>query len=229
MSREPEGRTMIEGARKLPTMHLSVCVPWHDNRWSGTVCSKPRMNTSCLALSQIRKEKNDEKEEGQAGRAWNIPDVTLPACVAANGAFMAPFQYCRYVEPPKKHRAYKHFRTTAFSHDAYTVSPMPLGWVKKGADGYPANAKRFGIGFKPELEKLPDKTTDPVWVQARENQLAMLDTFFGALTEGESLVLCYAKQTPLSDTPRRVIVGLGRVVRRPGPEVEYRYQGQTPG
>ena len=36
-------------------------------------------------------------------------------------------------------------------------------------------------------------------VQERGNQLAMLDTFFGALRPQESLCFFYAKQTPLSN------------------------------
>jgi len=28
---------MIKGARKLPTHHISIRVPWHDAGWDGTV------------------------------------------------------------------------------------------------------------------------------------------------------------------------------------------------
>jgi hypothetical protein len=35
---------MIQGARQLPTMHVSVRVPWHDSRWAGGVCANPRGN-----------------------------------------------------------------------------------------------------------------------------------------------------------------------------------------
>ncbi len=36
---------MIGGARKLPTHHVTIRVPWHDNGWDGTVCLAPAANT----------------------------------------------------------------------------------------------------------------------------------------------------------------------------------------
>jgi hypothetical protein len=80
---------MIKGARQLPTMHVSVRVPWHDGRWAGTVCTNPRGNTSCLILPRIAETKEDEFEAGIAGKAWNADGVGLPACAAERGAFMS--------------------------------------------------------------------------------------------------------------------------------------------
>lgn len=82
---------MIQGARQLPTMHVSVRVPWHDSRWAGKVCGNPRGNTSCLILPRIAETKEDEFETGIAGEAWNPDGVGLPACAAERGAFMSPF------------------------------------------------------------------------------------------------------------------------------------------
>ena len=55
----------------------------------------------------------------------------------------------------------------------------------------------------------------------------MLDTFFGAITPEESLVFFYAKRTPLTDDGRRVIVGMGRVLKL-DPPVEYIYEKGAP-
>ena len=60
------------------------------------------------------------------------------------------------------------------------------------------------------------------WVQVKKNQLVLLDTFFGAIEAGESLCFFYAKDTPLANDPRRVIVGVGRVTAVQ-PWVEYTY------
>jgi len=30
-----------EEMNNFPLRHLSVCVPWHDSGWAGTVCSAP--------------------------------------------------------------------------------------------------------------------------------------------------------------------------------------------
>ena len=64
------------------------------------------------------------------------------------------------------------------------------------------------------------KHGNPTWVQARENQLALLDAFFSAVQPQVSLCFFYAKATPLCEDPRRVIIGVGRV-SRVEPFVEY--------
>ncbi|MBW2664221.1 MAG: hypothetical protein JRD93_20155 [Deltaproteobacteria bacterium] len=35
------------------TMHITIRVAWHDNRWNGTVCSAPSHNSFCVALDRI--------------------------------------------------------------------------------------------------------------------------------------------------------------------------------
>ncbi len=61
----------------------------------------------------------------------------------------------------------------------------------------------------------------PGWLNARHNQLCLLDTFFSALERDRSLCFFYAKRTPLApEDGRRVIVGVG-LVTDVGPEVEY--------
>ena len=50
---------MIGGARRLPTQHLSIRTPWHDNGRSGTVCGNPGSNTTCRSLARIAEFKDD--------------------------------------------------------------------------------------------------------------------------------------------------------------------------
>ena len=77
-------------------------------------------------------------------------------------------------------------------------------------------AERLQLGWVPDRE--PDirdrggSAVKTAWVQERENQLALLDTCFGALQPEESLCFFYAKRTPMSEQSRRVIVGVGRVL-----------------
>ncbi len=52
----------------------------------------------------------------------------------------------------------------------------------------------------------------------------MLDSFFNAVEPQRSLCFFYAKRTPLSDDPRRVIVGVGRITNV-GSAIEYAYEG----
>ena len=98
-------------------------------------------------------------------------------------------------------------------------------------DGRIGLADRLRIGWEPERE--PDirnrwgKQAKTAWVQERENQVALLDTFFGALRPKESLCFFYAKRTPLSEQSRRVIVGVGSVLSV-GEATEYAFRGQDP-
>jgi hypothetical protein len=204
-------------------MHVSVRVPWHDSRWAGKVCANPRGNTSCLILPRIAETKDDDFEASVAGVNWDPEGAQLPACAAERGAFMAPFGYARKVRHPYSHDPrYRHFQESHFHHTAYSAAAVPFAWMMKNSDdGIPERAKAYKIDFQPELE--PDLEFDKLWVQERRNQLAMLDTFFGAITPEESLVFFYAKRTPLTDDGRRVIVGMGRVLKV-DPSVEYIYQ-----
>ena len=92
-------------------------------------------------------------------------------------------------------------------------------------------AERLKLGWVPDRE--PDirsqsgKEVETAWVQERENQLTLLDTFFGALRPEESLCFFYAKRTPLSEQSRRVIVGVGRVLSV-GKATEYAYKVKNP-
>ena len=73
---------MIAGARPLPTQHLSIRVPWHDNGWNGTVCAKPGSNTACRSLSRIAESKDDTAENEVAGCAFaELAPGKLPPCV----------------------------------------------------------------------------------------------------------------------------------------------------
>ena len=73
----------------------------------------------------------------------------------------------------------------------------------------------------------PELGFSTAWIQAKDNQLALLDTFFSAVRPQESLCFFYAKQTPLSEKPDRVIVGVGRVTSVGG-STEYCYNTAEP-
>jgi hypothetical protein len=224
---------MIKGARELPTTHLSVRVPWHDSGWNGTVCRNPAGNTSCLILPRIAGTREDDWESlpTVAGQHWHRDGAQLPACAAERGAFMSPFGYTRRTNHPYSERGgadgklYAHFRETAFHHAPFSAGAVPFAWMMKDKDGVPAKAKQYQLDFKAELE--PQLSFDTLWVQEQRNQLAMLDTFFGAITPQESLVFFYAKRTPLTDDRRRIIVGIGKV-KGVDPHVEYLYDTNAP-
>jgi energy-coupling factor transporter ATP-binding protein EcfA2 len=84
---------------------------------------------------------------------------------------------------------------------------------------------RYRLGFHPERE--PEMSFGANWVQDRENQLVLLDTFFSALRPEQSLCFFYAKDTPLSSSSARVLMGVG-LVSSIGDSVEYNYSAQNP-
>ncbi|MGV8997280.1 MAG: AAA family ATPase [Parvibaculaceae bacterium] len=217
---------MIQGARQLPTKHVSVRVPWHDGRWSGHVCGNPKGNTSCLILNRIAGNRDDAWETEAAGTVFDEEGTSLPPCADERGAFMSETAYSRRTNHPYRHNdLYQHFRETLFQHPPKSAAAVPFNWMIKSKDDVPEPAKRYQIELRPDWE--PDLSFSTTWVQERRNQLAMLDTFFGAITPGVSLVFFYAKRTPLTDDPRRVIVGIGRVLGVADP-VEYRYADDAP-
>ena len=221
------GWRVIEGARRIPTQHISIRVPWHDSGWNGRVCQNPRGNTHCVALPRIGDTKDDEWEISVAGEIFDVEGGRLPACAAERGAFMSDFSYIRRFEHPyASNGTHAHFRRTTYTHVPFSAAAVPFGWMMRGADDLPDPAGRLSLGYCHELE--PDVGFDSIWLQERRNQLVMLDTFFGAIEPETSLVFFYAKKTPLTEDPRRVIVGIGRV-KGVGPATEYEYEEQASG
>jgi len=108
----------------------------------------------------------------------------------------------------------------------------PRERLLEGTEDNPGFAERLRLGYEPALEPVldfdrgkgrgedgEDKQAD--WINTRQNQLCLLDTFFSALEPKKSLCFFYAKRTPLApEDTRRVIVGVGYVTGV-GDSVEY--------
>ena len=207
--------------RRAVCKHLSIRVPWHDSGWTGCVCENPKENTDCLALELIRQEKDDAKEDAVAGRLFSeLSQDQLPACAKERGSFMAPFEFIRmvshpYVETSKLHR---HMLPTAFRHPPYSAAGLPFRWMLKKNAWEIADQLELKCDQRLEPE-LPFETS---WVQNHSNQKELLDTFFNRVLPEKSLCFFYAKQTPLAEDNRRVLIGVGRILHI-GPPVEYKY------
>ena len=218
---------MIAGARRLPVQHLSIRVPWHDAGWTGTVCNRPAANTACRVLSRIAESKNDTAEASIAGQSFSdLSQDQLPPCIAERASFMAPFPITLGKTHPYvalNAESHGHFLPTPFTMRPYSAACVPYRWMlsEQSAD----LVERYDLGFQPDRE--PDLGFGTAWIQDRSNQLVMLDTFFGAVHPEESLCFFYAKDTPLSVSARRVIVGVG-LVRAVDAHVEYRYSTKSP-
>ena len=232
---------MTTGARRLPPHHVTIRVPWHDGGWTGSVCTRPLDNTSCLILPRIGEGRRDDVEARCAGQRLDELDrADLPPCVGERVSFMATFALTRTMTHPYKEfypETHGHFEPTRFMQPEYSAACVPFRWMLRenvegnAKDGEIGIAERLKIGWvpdrEPDIRNYQGKEVHTAWVQQRENQLALLDTFFGALRPEESLCFFYAKRTPLSEQSRRVIVGVGRVLSV-GEPTEYAYKVKNP-
>ena len=230
-----------DGARRLPPHHITIRVPWHDNGWNGTVCRRPLDNSSCLILPNIGEGRIDSVEERCAGqRLEALAEGELPPCIGERSSFMSDFELSRTMKHPYSNghpETHGHFAPTRFVQPPYSAACVPFRWMLlEEVAGEPKNgeiglAERLRIRWVPEREpEIRDRNgrlVETSWLQQRDNQLALLDTFFGALRPQESLCFFYAKSTPLSEQSRRVIVGVGRVLSV-GESKEYVYEGINP-
>jgi ATP-dependent exoDNAse (exonuclease V) alpha subunit len=219
---------------QLPQMHLSIRVPWHDNGWNGTICRNPLANSACLILGRVAETRNDQFEVQHAGKRWDQlseGEAVEIGCMAERGAFMSPFPYRRTIThayAPRNGKSgisklHTQFRPTMFEFPEYSAAAIPFRWMNRSNLKLMENPKDnseddfnpiqwYGLPFDRNRE--PDKDTlgfASTWIQHADNQRLMLDSFFSAIQPEESLVFFYAKDTPLTNDPRRVIVGVGLV------------------
>ena len=225
--------TIAPGSRRLPLHHVTIRVPWHDDGWTGHVCKQPLDNTSCLILPRIGEGRRDDVEVQHAGKRFDrLSSDALPPCMSERVSFMAPFPLVKMKTHPYADiypETHGHFAPTRFDHPPYSAACVPFRWMlRENVEGNERSgiglAERLRLGWRserePDIRNRRGKPIETAWVQERDNQLALLDTFFGALCPEESLCFFYAKRTPLSEQSRRVIVGVGRV-RGIGEATEY--------
>lgn len=220
---------MIEGARRLSRQHVSIRVPWHDRRWDGHVCDDPASNTSCVVLSRIAKACRADRS--LAGLEFEtLKQKDLPPCVEERAGFLSAQDITLRKQHPYKEMSeatHGHFGLTPLRLEPYSAACVPFGWMlRQAVEGDPkkrlkGKAEALRLGYDPARE--PDLPFETSWIQDRDNQVVMLDTFFGALKPEDSLCFFYAKRTPLSEDSRRVIVGVGRVTGV-GNLVDYNYE-----
>ena len=208
--------------------HISVRVPWHDDQWQGTVCAKPRDNGSCVVLPEIAEAKRDDLEDCVASRRFDsLDEKELPPCVKERVTFMAPFTLRRNLTHPYKDsgsEAHRDLQTTVLQQPPFSAACIPFKWMRQ------EYADELAQGWRLDYDKTREPTepqwlAEAGWVQNGRNQRAMLDGFFATVKRELSLCFFYAKQTPYSDDPRRVIVGVGRVVNV-GKPIQYERHGQ---
>ena len=206
----------------MAMFHLTLRVPWHDNRWNGTICRFPILNSFCTSLDRIREKKEPEAEEAlvKKGRIWwgELQADQLPPCKAESGAFMNEREWTRVSEHPyanieKAARTHGHLKPTPVKVLPYSTFAVPFRWMLRG------NQKAIQESLStplPEDEKPP---FDSSWVFGKARQEALVKLFFDDRLRGEksgeaSLVIFYVKVgQPLDESISRLVVGVGRILK----------------
>lgn len=200
-------------ARDLPYQHLSIRVPWHDTGWDGRVCADPIGNSSCLRLRQVAERRDDASEAELAGKTWDqIEPEQLPPCADERAGFMSSRPRVVSKEHPYSswNQVYSKFGKATYELPAFAADCIPFRWMlREEAAGI---AEHYSLSYRAELEDQVDQEagTNPIWVQHGDNQTLMLDSFFSSIKPERSLVFFYAQESPLTNDPRRLLIGVGR-------------------
>ena len=142
-----------------------------------------------------------------------LPPSELPPCASERSGFMSPAsRQVRKVHPYSVwNKHYEKFLPTTYAMPGYSADCVPFRWMLR------ANAVDLAatlhLDYRVELEDGVDAEADlnkPVWVQHADNQSLLLDTFYSAIKPAHSLFFVYAKETPMSEDSRRVLIGVGR-------------------
>jgi hypothetical protein len=205
-------------ARKLPYQHLSVRVPWHDTSWEGSVCADPLANGSCLRLGRIAEGRDDAEEARLAGRSWgelSEAGLRLPPCSAERAGLMSPHKrtVTRDAHPYAAwYEAYRKFRPTSYDLPRFAADCVPFRWMLR--ESAAKISELYQLPYEAALEDAVDAEAglrSTVWVQHEYNQRMLLDTFFSAVEKDRSMFFVYAKESPVSSDPRRILIGAGRI------------------
>lgn len=166
-------------------------------------------------MTRVSAERNDALEIANAGKAWaELGAEELPPCHAERAGFMATSDRRVLKRHPYSewNETYRKFLPVWLTLPAYSADCVPFRWMLR--ENAVELADALGVDYEARLEEQVDaeaSLNSPAWIQHERNQRAMLDTFFGAVQPGSSLAFFYAKETPLSDDPRRALIGVGRV------------------
>ncbi len=195
--------------------HLSIRVPWHDNKWNGSVCSNPKANGACLVLKNCALHRDDEHEQKLSGKLLkDIDEDDFPVCIGERGTYMAPFAISKILSHPyveSSPTTHGHLKPTRVLYPQFSAAAVPYHWMLKG--NAKDKASLFDLDYDEHREpslQWANKGHDN-WVQEITNQKALLNCFFEHFEEETSLVFFYAKQVPFVDEPVRVLAGVGRI------------------
>lgn len=216
----------------IPIKHLSVRVPWHDNKWNGKVCCNPNENASCMFLPRINESKNIKFEEKNSDKWFHeLNQDELPPCVGEKVHFMSSHNIYKklhhpYSENDSNKDYYDHYIETTYCYPGHSFSVVPYNWMLKNSkDNSSEKAKELNISYDSNRE--PKLSFANSWIQQLDNQKVLLDTFINPIKVNKSLVFIYAKNIPHIETTSRVLLGVCNI-EKIGNLTEYEYDPTKP-
>ena len=207
--------------------HYSFRVPWHDNKWDGSICEAPSENYSCMRLKGINQSRDDELENQHSGcKMCSLECVNNIPCIREGGGFMNDEDVTVTLRHPYSDWSeyHRHLLPLRETIPAYSYPARPFRWVMRqryiGYKNYKYIedlAVEKGFEYYADYEPEMDNKT---WVQDGRNQEAIFKAFFRDAVEDKSICVFYAKQVPFIEDNRRVVVGLGHILKV-NPPVKY--------
>ncbi|HEL4257236.1 AAA family ATPase [Stenotrophomonas maltophilia] len=181
--------------------HLTLRLAWHNDGWSGRVCSKPERNSYCVGCASypgemIREQRDLAWEKRHAGVPFPELD-RAPPCMYSASAF-AEFETRVHADPPDFFR--DETKTRYWDLPSHTACVWP----------YEAMYNKPGV-------KRPDGTFD------YDLRLKYAEEYFESVEPGRSLVFYYANYSnPCStdENPAYLLIGVARV-KAVGPTLYY--------
>ena len=191
--------------------NLSIRVPWHDKGWTGNI------DCNC---------ETDDEQDIQSS----------PLCLKQSGAFMSPEEKTMTDKHPysvdwkgKQWTAqwspFKNVEITSQQIPPYSFIGIPFYYMLVNDERSPHKKNMYDTGFDESKERGLGSDT---WISHGENQRKAFEHFYNGIKNNESLIFPYTKFVPMTDTPGRVIVGVGKITSI-GNQTNYEYKkGYTP-
>ena len=191
--------------------HISIRVPWHENKWNGTVCNCPANNPFCMMLHNIAERKVVDKEQSLANKSFSVLNKdNMPACMTENGGFMSNKPYKRiftHIYAWNKSNPHSKLLSTEVTLNPYTIFGIPFRYLN--------NEVQDELSRKyPEMPKDEIAPFNTSWVYGRDRQYSILNKFASNIVPGSSIAVFYCKNgNPIDEDCARLIVGMGDVTR----------------
>ena len=158
----------------MPPRRVTIRVPWHDVRWTETVCARPLDNSGCLILRRIGEGRRDQVEARCASRQLDeLTATSCPPCGRARLVHGALHAYTDDDAPihgvlPATH---SHLAPTRFLQPAYFAACVPYQWMLREKVAGSAKDGEIGIAERLKIGWVPDREPD---IRNRRQLYAML-------------------------------------------------------